>query len=130
MTLKKIMGSENKAGRREEWRNNIACSFSGPAIAIFGCFMLNWVWIALALFSIFSLHLLTSGVRQVFHLLPALTRYLILTAPVVFVLGWILSIADAGQATKSILAIIYVGLQVISNSSIPLHLESCRRPDS
>jgi hypothetical protein len=115
------MGAEHEDGKR--WGRTINGYFTGPAILVFGCLILKLIWVALVLFAVFCVLLLTSGVLRVFHLLPALTRYLIITAPLVFVIGWIIGWVDAGEATAITLICIYFLLQLISNLSIASYIE-------
>jgi hypothetical protein len=53
-----------------------------------------------------------------------------ITAPFVFVIGWIIGEVHAGQAVASVLLVIYGVLQIISNFSIPPYIEDHSGADS
>lgn len=115
---------------RKKWRSTINYYFSSPALAVFLCLLVKWTWIAVGIFLVFGCLLVASGVPRIFKLLPLFTRCLMVTAPLVFVLGWVLGEVNAGQAASSVLLIVYCILQIISNLSIPPYIESHRTPDS
>jgi hypothetical protein len=118
------MDNGNRSETAKKWQKVVSCYFSGPAMAILGCFMLGWIWIALLLLLVFSTLLYTSGIRRVFNLLPSVTRFLIVSAPVVFTISWLAGVTNIGQSPKVALAVSYAALLFFSNLSIPPYLES------
>lgn len=123
------MSEEDCSGTetRKKWRTVINGFFSTPAIIVFCSLMLQWLWVALGMLVVFIPLLLASGVRPIFHLLPRLTRYLILTAPLIFGVGWVIGHEKVGGALGVSLAVTYTVLQIISNLSIPPYLEDHTR---
>ncbi|HEX7046304.1 MAG TPA: hypothetical protein VF275_01855 [Gammaproteobacteria bacterium] len=70
-------------GSGKEWQEVVNGFFAVPAILIFGFLMLEMFAYALGMFVVFGSLLFAPGIKQAFHLLPPLTRGLIISSPLV-----------------------------------------------